>query len=66
MVTSIGKLISQITKRDEEDKMKVKMVDDCPLSSSSWICHPSCNWRNGTDCNYPKQRQLTTSRHAKQ
>ena len=48
MITSIG-----IGKKDITDTMKGRLIDNCPLSYSSEICHPSCNWWSGTKCTYP-------------
>ena len=37
---------------DKEDTMKARFVNHCPLSSGTWMCHPSCNWWNGIRCTY--------------
>ena len=53
MIIGFKKMITSIGKKDMADTMKGRLVDNCPLSYSSKICHPSCNWWSGTKCTYP-------------
>lgn len=42
-----------IRKKNITNTMRGVLVDNCPLSYSSKICHPSCNWWSGIRCTYP-------------
>ena len=53
MITGFKKMITSIVRKDITDTMKGRLMDNCPLSYSSEICHPSCNWWNGTKCTHP-------------
>lgn len=53
MVIDFKKMITSIEKKDMTDTMKGRLMDNCPLSYSSKIYHPSYNWWNGTKCTYP-------------
>ena len=55
MIIGLKKMITsiEIEKKYITDTMKGRPVDNCPLSYSSGICHPSCNWWSETKCTYP-------------
>ena len=45
-------MINNVKKDKTYAKAKI-LVDKCPLFDSLRICHPVCNWWNGTKCTYP-------------
>ncbi len=67
MITGFKKTIASIGigKKDITGTMKGRLVDNCPLSYSSKVCHPSCNWWIETKCTYPTAPYRKASQNVK-